>query len=75
MVDKGEIKADMTPNELLSSSILEETGIREPLYITALKYAGCSITPEMEPEHINSIIMKIKKSYMVYHSKLIKVKW
>ena len=43
MVDKGEIKADMTPNELLSSRILEETGIREPLYITALKYAGCSI--------------------------------
>ena len=55
VVDKGEIKADMTPNELLSSRILEETGIREPLYITALKYAGCSITPEMEPEHINSI--------------------
>ena len=55
VVDKGEIKADMTPNELLSSSILEETGIREPLYITALKYAGCSITPEMKPEHINSI--------------------
>ena len=55
VVDKGEIKADITPNELLASNILEETGIREPLYITALKYAGCDITPEIEPEHIDTV--------------------
>ena len=55
VVDKGEIKADITPNELLASNILEETGIREPLYITALKYAGCEITPEIEPEHIDTV--------------------
>ena len=55
VVDKGEIKADMTPNELLSSRILEETGIREVVIHNSFKYAGCSITPEMGPEHINSI--------------------
>lgn len=55
VVDKGEIAADITPDELLASNILEETGIREPLYITALKYAGCEITPEINPEHIETV--------------------
>ena len=55
VVDRGIIKADITPNELLASNILEETGIREPLYITALKYAGYEITPEIMPEHIDTV--------------------
>lgn len=55
VVNNGEIAADITSAELLSSNILSETGIREPLYITALKYAGCTITPEMKPEHIDTL--------------------
>ena len=55
VVNNGEIAADITPAELLSSNILSETGIREPLYITALKYAGCTIIPEMKPEHIDTL--------------------
>lgn len=55
VVDNGKIAADITPEELLSSNLLVETGIREPLYITALKYAGCNITLEMHPEHINTL--------------------
>lgn len=55
VVNNGEIAEDITPAELLSSNILSETGIREPLYITALKYAGCTITPEMKPEHIDTL--------------------
>lgn len=39
----GRIVADVTPNELLKSNLLQECGIREPLYITAMKYAGCSL--------------------------------
>lgn len=55
VINDGEVAADMTPNELLCSNILETSGIREPLYITALKYAGCDITDDMKPDHINSI--------------------
>ncbi|WP_291650459.1 ABC transporter ATP-binding protein [Clostridium sp.] len=55
VVDNGEIAADITPEELLSSNILSETGIREPLYITALKYAGCKVTPEINPQHIDTL--------------------
>lgn len=55
VVDKGEIAADITPQQLLSSNLLADTGIREPLYITALKHAGCKIKPEMHPEHIEKL--------------------
>jgi energy-coupling factor transport system ATP-binding protein len=34
---------------------LKETGIREPLYVTALKYAGIQVTPDMHPGHITSL--------------------
>ena len=40
---EGRIVADLSPNELLKSDLLKECGIREPLYLTAMKYAGCDI--------------------------------
>ena len=46
VVGDGRIVADMTPDELLAKDILQEEGIREPLYVTALKYAGCQMTAE-----------------------------
>ncbi|MBW4080167.1 ABC transporter ATP-binding protein [Paenibacillus sp. S150] len=55
VMNEGMIAADLSPAELLSSGLLMETGIREPLYVTALKYAGCLITPEMHPEHIEGL--------------------
>ena len=58
VVNNGGIIADVTPNKLLESTILAETGIREPLYITALKYAGVEITESLNPEHINTINME-----------------
>lgn len=42
-MNEGEIVADMTPTELLKSDLLASYGIREPLYITALKRAGISL--------------------------------
>lgn len=55
LMEAGRIIADTTPNELLSTDILSESGIREPLYITALKYAGVAVTPNMLPESIRSL--------------------
>ena len=51
----GRIIADQSPDELLSGPLLAENGIREPLYITALKYAGVEIVPEMRPESIRTV--------------------
>ena len=55
VVGEGRIVADMAPDELLCSNILREQGIREPLYITALKHAGCSIQKEDQPGHVESM--------------------
>lgn len=55
VVGDGEIVADMTPDELLSEDILRQEGIREPLYVTALKYAGCQITRESLPSNIRNM--------------------
>lgn len=43
LMDEGKIIADMTPTELLKSDLLATYGIREPLYISALKRAGISL--------------------------------
>lgn len=55
VVGEGRIVADVKPDALLSGSVLKEQGIREPLYITALKYAGCQINEADLPQHIESM--------------------
>lgn len=55
VIGDGKIVAATTPDKLLSSDILVEQGIREPLYITALKHAGCNILEETLPQHIESM--------------------
>ena len=55
VVNNGEIVKDTTPGELLATEILKECGIREPLYITALKYAGCKLDEDMNLENIDEI--------------------
>ena len=57
LVNGGTILADLRPDELLSGSLLAENGIREPLYVTALRYAGVDITPDKHPAHVNSLVL------------------
>ncbi len=52
LMDEGRIICDVTPDNILSSGILRTTGIREPLYVTALSYAGIRIKPEMHPDSL-----------------------
>ncbi len=55
VIGEGRIVADTTPAALLATDILNRQGIREPLYITALKHAGCVISPEDNPQHIETM--------------------
>ena len=55
VINEGQIVADMLPDELLVTNILEEQGIREPLYISALKHAGCKLTAAAKPQHIENM--------------------
>ena len=57
LVNGGTILADLRPDELLSGSLLAENGIREPLYVTALRYAGVDITLDKHPAHVDSLVL------------------
>ncbi|MFI3237911.1 MAG: ABC transporter ATP-binding protein [Lachnospiraceae bacterium] len=46
VVSDGQIVADLEPDALMAANILPGLGIREPLYVTALRYAGVEITKE-----------------------------
>lgn len=57
LMKDGRIIADETPDRLLASGILVENGIREPLYLTALRYAGVEITPDLRPQSIHTVVL------------------
>ena len=65
LMEKGRIVKDTTPDELLSTELLKEAGIREPLYVTALKYAGVDIDPDMKASSINTLKLSEKQKNMV----------
>ncbi len=52
VMGEGRIQYDGDPDALLCSGLLQEKGIREPLYVTALKYAGVELTPAMRPSYL-----------------------
>jgi len=52
LMEEGRIQYDGNPDALLCSDLLQTTGIREPLYVTALKYAGVEITAQMRPSYL-----------------------
>ncbi|HOM67387.1 MAG TPA: ABC transporter ATP-binding protein [Brevefilum fermentans] len=55
VINEGRIIANTNAHALVSSDILTKTGIREPLYVTALKYAGVPITESIQPGYITSV--------------------
>ncbi|SFC00953.1 ABC transporter ATP-binding protein [Butyrivibrio sp. YAB3001] len=57
LMNGGRIVSDTTPDELLASAKLAECGVREPLYLTALKYAGVEIRPEMHPASLHDLVL------------------
>ena len=58
LMNEGEIVADMSVTELLAGNLLLQHGIREPLYLTALRYAGVEISEALHPEHVDSLVLK-----------------
>ena len=57
LMGDGKILAALHPDELLSTRLLEENGIREPLYLTALRYAGVELAPAKKPAHVDSVVL------------------
>lgn len=55
VVSDGKIAADMSPDELMSADILAKLGIREPLHVTAMKYAGIQVAPDMHAGRLETL--------------------
>lgn len=68
VVSDGRIAADMSPDELMSADILSKLGIREPLHVTAMKYAGIQVTPDMYAGRLATLdIEKVKEPLLKWN--------
>ncbi|QTJ42023.1 ABC transporter ATP-binding protein [Dolosigranulum pigrum] len=68
LMDKGRIVTIITPNELLHSSLLKEYGIREPLYISALKNIFADV---VLPKQIDSLdYIDLSNSRLIYSNEI-----
>lgn len=65
LINDGRIIADKHPHDMIASGLLSDYGLREPLYVTALKYAGIDVTSEMLPAYIWSMDFKSVRSSFI----------
>jgi energy-coupling factor transport system ATP-binding protein len=65
VVYDGRIVSDQPPAELLAGNVLAECDVREPLYVRALKYAGCTLSPKMQLEKVESLDIALCKDKLV----------
>ena len=61
----GRILYDGDPDTMLCTDLLQRSGIREPLYVTALKYAGVTITREMRPSYLPELVLSEEQKLQV----------
>lgn len=57
VMGEGRILFDDDPDKLLCVDLLQKRGIREPLYVTALKYAGVKLSPQMRPSYLPELTL------------------
>ncbi len=62
VMSEGRIVADLSPDALMAADILKSLGIREPLYVTALKYAGVTVTEAMHAGRIDTLDVEAVQS-------------
>ena len=61
VVNKGEVQGFGTPDEILKSDLLKNNGLREPLYLEAMKLAGCDISKSENLKDLSNIDEKNKE--------------
>ena len=61
VVNKGKVQGFGTPDEILKSDLLKNNGLREPLYLEAMKLAGCDISGSENLKDLSNIDEKNKE--------------
>ena len=67
LMNEGRIISDTSADELLAGDKLEKCGVRKPLYVTALKYAGVNVTSSKHPHNLNAMIVDDEDKELVYN--------
>lgn len=57
LMNEGRIISDTSADKLLCSDDLDRCGIRKPLYVTALEYAGVKLSEDKHPWNIDAIVL------------------
>ena len=69
VISDGRIVSDSSPDQLVCSDILRRLGNREPLYVTALKYAGVELTPDLHPGYLDTLdIDRVKEPLLRWYA-------
>ena len=55
VINKGKVQGFGTPDEILKSDLLKNNGLREPLYLEAMKLAGCDISQSENLKDLSNI--------------------
>lgn len=70
LIDDGRIIADEKPDRMLSGDLLIKYGVREPLYLSAIKYAGCEVNESDRPSAFETMPVSLyKDKVLAWHSK------
>ncbi len=65
VVSEGTIAADLSPDALMAEGVLPKLGLREPLYVTALRYAGVPVTKELQAGRLETLQTDLVKDAVV----------
>lgn len=65
VVNDGKIAADMSADSLMASGVLPTFGIREPLYVTALRCAGIPVTEKLHAGRIETLDVKAVRKALI----------
>lgn len=61
VINKGKVQGFGTPDEILKSDLLKNNGLREPLYLEAMKLSGCDISKSENLKDLSNIDEKNKE--------------
>jgi energy-coupling factor transport system ATP-binding protein len=75
LMNEGRIVFDDIPDKLLASGLLPKYGIREPLYIMAMKYAGCELKEDNKLSDINRMDLEPFKEKLLAQQNILLEKY
>ncbi len=70
LMNEGRIVFNDNPDKLLASNLLMKYGIREPLYIMALKYAGCKLREEQNLSDVYQLDLETFRESLIRQQQL-----